>query len=309
MATPDPRGRAVLRAYRKATQRPGEQREALWSRIEASLDARVQGPSVEPEPGRPPRPRVEPGPVRGGGWTTPVIVAAIAVAAAVVAVLALGSGERRHAASQVVPWAAPHEVEPGEPVEAVRRRVEAGEPSAADPSKTAATTSPRSAVSADQDAVRRDAASAGGEASVPTDATRRDAVPPHADAAGFADVRIDASPPRRPARSGASELSEADAPPTPSSTEVDELRAEMALIREARQALQADRPAGALEVLDTHARAFPEGQMREDRAVLRIEALCAAGKAPQARAEAQQFVRAFPRSAHGERVRATCAEP
>jgi hypothetical protein len=299
MATPDPRGRVMLRAYRKATERPGEQREALWSRIEASLDARVPGPSVELEPGRPPRPRVQPGPVRGGGWTTPVIVAAVAVAAAVVAVLALGPGERRHAASQVAPWAAPHEVEPGEPAEGARRRGVAGE-------RSEATTT---AVSADQDAVRRDAASAGGEASVPTDATSRDAVRPHADAAGSADVRTDASRPRRPARSGASVLSEADAPTTPSSTEVDELRAEMALIREARQALQADRPAGALEVLDAHARAFPEGQMREDRAVLRIEALCAAGKAPQARAEAQQFVRAFPRSAHAERVRATCVEP
>jgi outer membrane protein assembly factor BamD (BamD/ComL family) len=81
----------------------------------------------------------------------------------------------------------------------------------------------------------------------------------------------------------------------------------MALIRTARQALQADRPARALEVLDAHARAFPAGQMREDRQVLRIEALCAAGKAPQARAEVALFLRAFPGSAHAQRVRASCA--
>lgn len=79
--------------------------------------------------------------------------------------------------------------------------------------------------------------------------------------------------------------------------------------REARQALRDGRPAGALEVLDAHARAFPRGQMREDREVLRIEALCAAGKAPQARAEVQLFLRAFPGSARAQRVRATCAEP
>ena len=40
--------------------------------------------------------------------------------------------------------------------------------------------------------------------------------------------------------------------------------------------------------------------------MLRIEALCAAGKAPQARAEVALFLRAFPRSAHRQRVRASC---
>lgn len=319
MATPDPRARAVLRAYRSATQRSGEQREALWSRIEASLDARAPGLSVEPESGREPRSRTEPRPVRAPGWTTPVIVAAVAVAAAVVAAIALGPGERRRVASQSSPWAAPHEAAPGESFEAARRRAGAADSAqaaamASRDRASAATNhdagSPSHAVAVGHDAVtKHDAGSLQATASADDAPTMRDADSPHV-GPGSDSAPTDAGPSRRPTRSDAPAPREVEAPVAPGSpTEVDELRAEMALVREARQALQADRPAGALEVLDAHARAFPEGQMREDRAVLRIEALCAVGKGPQARAEAKQFLRAFPRSAHAERVRATCAEP
>ncbi|MCA9652658.1 MAG: hypothetical protein KC501_22260 [Myxococcales bacterium] len=86
----------------------------------------------------------------------------------------------------------------------------------------------------------------------------------------------------------------------------DELRAELVLIGKARRALQADDPQRALELLDAHARAFPQGQMREDRQVLRIEALCAADKGQQARAEARQLLRTYPGSAHAGRVREAC---
>jgi hypothetical protein len=51
---------------------------------------------------------------------------------------------------------------------------------------------------------------------------------------------------------------------------------------------------GALAILDQHARQFPVGQMLEERATLRIEALCAAGKQPQARAEARRVRAQFP---------------
>lgn len=100
--------------------------------------------------------------------------------------------------------------------------------------------------------------------------------------------------------------------PEPSATEDagasvgDELRAELVLIGKARRALQADDPQRALELLDAHARAFPQGQMREDRQVLRIEALCAADKGQQARAEARQLLRTYPGSAHAGRVREAC---
>lgn len=286
MATPDPRGRAMLRAYRRDTKRSGEQREALWSRIEASLDAGAPGPSVEPVPRHAePRAKVEPRSVHAAGWVTPVVVAAVAVAAAVVAVIGLGPGERRDVTRQPAPWAAPHEAAPRE--EAVE--------------------APRSTVSAD---LPREAATASqGPAVAPRgdEGPRRDVAPSLAETSEPSAEVNDASSARRPTRPGAPKPH--GSVPSPSSTEVDELRAEMALIREARQALQADRPKGALEVLDAHARAFPRGQMREDAAVLRIEALCAAGKAPQARAEVRLFLRAFPGSAHAQRMRATCSEP
>lgn len=100
----------------------------------------------------------------------------------------------------------------------------------------------------------------------------------------------------------------ADSSPEPAADPaIDELQAELILVQKARRALRDQRPNRALEVLDAHARAFPQGQMREDRLVLRIEALCAAGKGPQARAEARLFLRAFPASAHAGRVRAACS--
>ena len=44
----------------------------------------------------------------------------------------------------------------------------------------------------------------------------------------------------------------------------------------------------------------------EERKALRIQALCAAGKAPQGRAERAAFLRDHAGSAHADRVRAAC---
>jgi hypothetical protein len=262
MPRPDPRGRALLRAYRSAKAPPGERHDALWSRIEASLDQGALGPSLEPESSP------APGPLRESRWMVPAAAAVVAVAALVIAALTLGPAESRGTTPRRAPSQAPHEVSPREPTVVMPT----------DAPSAAATSKP----------------------------LQRSASVPEPEPSP-------ASPRRRPARpSGHDALSPASDPslePSPSSAaEVDELRAEMALIRTARQALQAGRPARALEVLDAHARAFPAGQMREDRQVLRIEALCAAGKAPQARAEVSLFLRAFPGSAHAQRVRASCAE-
>ncbi|MCX4239382.1 hypothetical protein [Paraliomyxa miuraensis] len=115
--------------------------------------------------------------------------------------------------------------------------------------------------------------------------------------------------PRR--RVASPEPSRASARPSmaPSSTEaVDELQLELAMIRRAREALREQHPERALELLEAHAKAFPAGQMLEDRLVLRIEALCAAGKGPQGRAEIAAFLRDFPRSAHAVRVRQSCRQ-
>lgn len=117
---------------------------------------------------------------------------------------------------------------------------------------------------------------------------------------------VESKPSSRPRPAPAASTAQ-DSPEPAADPAFDELQAELILVQKARRALRDQRPTRALEVLDAHARAFPKGQMREDRLVLRIEALCAAGKGPQARAEARLFLRAFPASAHAGRVRAACS--
>lgn len=100
-------------------------------------------------------------------------------------------------------------------------------------------------------------------------------------------------------------------PPTaaPRRTTTPDLAAELAHLQQARAALDAHDPALALQHLATHAREFPDGQMREDRQLLRVEALCARGDAPAARAEATAFLRQFPDSPHQARVQSFCPAP
>jgi RNA polymerase sigma-70 factor (ECF subfamily) len=87
---------------------------------------------------------------------------------------------------------------------------------------------------------------------------------------------------------------------------VDALAAENALVAAARDALARGDHATALAKLSDHARSFPNGQLAEERAALRIEALCAAGKHAQGRAEAKQFLRDHPGATQAARVEAAC---
>jgi hypothetical protein len=256
MHRPDPRGRAMLRDYRRATTTPRPQRDALWARIEASLDDGTVKPELEAI--------LEP-PVRPRGWIAPVVAVVVAAAAVMIGALALRAGEARDAVGQRVPSQAEHEVAPRDLAPAVQPRLPADAP----------------------------ALEAAGRAPM---------------APAIAPAVAPAVRPRRVSSTGEREPSE----PALSGDDraiADALAAELALVREARTALRADRPAQALALLDAHARAFPAGQMREDRQVLRIEALCAAGKVPQARAEAAMFLRTFVGSAHAVRVRNACAAP
>ncbi|MBZ5714937.1 hypothetical protein [Nannocystis pusilla] len=84
--------------------------------------------------------------------------------------------------------------------------------------------------------------------------------------------------------------------------------AEMALLQEARAALRGGRPDAALELLGRHAESFARGSMAEERAALRVLALCAAGELVDGTAEAAAFLRAHPRSAYAPRVAAACAK-
>ncbi len=69
----------------------------------------------------------------------------------------------------------------------------------------------------------------------------------------------------------------------------DDLVAEVALVRAAK----AERDdAAALELLEKHAREFPNGSLARERSVLRAERLCALGRSDDARALASRFVAA-----------------
>lgn len=101
------------------------------------------------------------------------------------------------------------------------------------------------------------------------------------------------------------------APPSPSPVEPDHagatggsassgrdtiLAAERRLLDEAQRALAEGRTAAALEALDHHDRAFPRGRLGEEREALTIRALARAGRVDEARARADRFRAAHPRS-------------
>ena len=89
------------------------------------------------------------------------------------------------------------------------------------------------------------------------------------------------------------------------------LGAETQLMRRADQALRVGEPARALELLDEHARIFPDGVLAEERSAERVTTLCALGRFDQARAEAARFLAIRGNSPLAKAVRGSCggAEP
>jgi hypothetical protein len=87
------------------------------------------------------------------------------------------------------------------------------------------------------------------------------------------------------------------------------LAEELAIVRRVHTALDRDDADAALAAIAEHERRFATGQLVEERKSLRVEALCRAGKAPQARAEAATFLREHARSPHADRVRSACPKP
>jgi outer membrane protein assembly factor BamD (BamD/ComL family) len=81
---------------------------------------------------------------------------------------------------------------------------------------------------------------------------------------------------------------------------------EMRLLNGAQAALRAGDAKHALSLLSEHAARFPNGKLSLARAVTRMLALCQAGRAEQARAEAQRFIAKYPSSPFVDRVRAIC---
>lgn len=99
-------------------------------------------------------------------------------------------------------------------------------------------------------------------------------------------------------------------PPKPKSTAMvanDTIAEEASLLRAAHAALASGDGATAMTSLDEHARRFPRGALTEEREAARVMALCAQGRASEARASASAFVSANPRSPFAAQVRRSCA--
>lgn len=82
------------------------------------------------------------------------------------------------------------------------------------------------------------------------------------------------------------------------------LSAEVAALREAREALAAGRSRQALTALDAYGQRFPRGRLGLEAEVLRIEALARGGSSAAAAARAKSFLAAHPDNPYAHRVRA-----
>jgi hypothetical protein len=92
-------------------------------------------------------------------------------------------------------------------------------------------------------------------------------------------------------------------------TNLDPLLAETAALREAQGALHSGTPARAIALIDVQDTVYSAGKLRQERAAVRVYALCALGHVARARTEAQLFARRWPRSPMLSRVRAACYSP
>ncbi|KYG07638.1 hypothetical protein BE21_28350 [Sorangium cellulosum] len=100
---------------------------------------------------------------------------------------------------------------------------------------------------------------------------------------------IDAEPSRRP--SG------------PKPTETDLLRAESALLTEARAKLRSGDAAAAAATLERLRAQFPNGVLRQEREVLAIDVLASRGNMQEAKRRAQAFVKQYPGSPHSAKLK------
>lgn len=88
----------------------------------------------------------------------------------------------------------------------------------------------------------------------------------------------------------------------PASVPTDEDLLELGQVARAEQLLAAD-PAGARALVLASDKQFPRGYLKEERGYVEIMALIALGRLDEARAKAGPFLRDYPESAYGRRVR------
>lgn len=83
---------------------------------------------------------------------------------------------------------------------------------------------------------------------------------------------------------------------------LDALKAESALLTEARAQLRGGNPAAAQAALDRLQAQFPKGVLTQEREVLSIEVLYARGNVEGAKRRAKAFVKAYPKSPHSAKL-------
>ncbi|WP_437969365.1 hypothetical protein WMF04_08730 [Sorangium sp. So ce260] len=126
--------------------------------------------------------------------------------------------------------------------------------------------------------------------------------------AGASAVRASAAP-----AAGSATRAPASRPPPPGAGAAagpgsEGLDAEIALLRDAQQALQAGQFAQALAKLNEHASRYPRGVLSTEREASRAIALCRSGRAASGRAIAARLLARSPGSPLATRVRAACGQ-
>lgn len=82
---------------------------------------------------------------------------------------------------------------------------------------------------------------------------------------------------------------------------------EFALIQRAQAALPSD-PALALAIADEHARAFPAGELTQEREVVAVEALSRLGRRAEAKRRASALLERFPSTPYEPRLERALGE-
>jgi outer membrane protein assembly factor BamD (BamD/ComL family) len=87
------------------------------------------------------------------------------------------------------------------------------------------------------------------------------------------------------------------------------LALESALVTQARADLKRGDPRAALATLQRLKRESPRGVLHQEREVLTVQALAAAGHKDAARARARAFIKSFPNSPHAPLLRSLASDP
>ncbi|AUX28753.1 MULTISPECIES: tol-pal system YbgF family protein [Sorangium] len=140
---------------------------------------------------------------------------------------------------------------------------------------------------------------AAGPERAPAVAPEASAVAPRAPVATAAEP----APPPEPRPEAQIEGEPSRRPSGPKQTETDLLRAESALLMEARAKLRSGDAAAAAATLERLRAQFPNGVLRQEREVLAIDVLASRGHLQEAKRRAQAFVKQYPNSPHSAKLK------